>query len=52
MNKENAIEIMIEKVEEIERDRLSHNIDPGKQRQEAVNAILKALKGVQITNEN
>ena len=52
MNNETAIKLMIEKVEIIERDRLSHNIDPSKQKQEAVNAILKALKGVQITNEN
>lgn len=52
MNKEDAIKAMIEKVETIERDRLSHNIDPSKQKQEAVNAILKALKGVQIDHAN
>ena len=43
---------MIAKVEEIERDRLSHNIDPTKQKQEAVTAILKALKGGQIDHAN
>ena len=52
MTKEEAVQVMIKKVEEIERDRLSHNIDPTKQKQEAVTAILKALKGVKIDHAN
>lgn len=52
MTKEEAVKEMIEKIEAIERDRLSHNIEPSKQKQEAVTAILKALKGVQIDHAN
>ena len=52
MTKEEAVKEMIKMVEAIERDRLSHNIDPSKQKQEAVTAILKAMKGVQIDHAN
>lgn len=54
MTKEEAIAYMIGKVEEIERDRLAANfsIDATRQKKETVNGILKALKEVQIDNEN
>ena len=52
MTKKEAVKVMIKQVEAIERERLSHNIDPTKQKQEAVAAILKALKGVQIDHAN
>lgn len=48
MTKEEAVNVMIEKIEEIERKRLSHNIDPKKQKQDVVDAILKALRAVKI----
>ena len=54
MTKEEAVAFMIAKVEEIERERLAahFSIDPTKQKKEAVEGILKALKGVQIEDEN
>jgi hypothetical protein len=52
MTKEQAIEYMISKIEELERERLSHQPDPNKQRQETVDAIIKAIKGVEIDNAN
>jgi hypothetical protein len=52
MTKQKAIDFMIKKVEELERDRLSHQPDPNKQKQEAVDAIIKAVKGVEIGNAN
>lgn len=54
MTKEEAVVYMISKVEEVERDRLaSHfSIDPTKQKKEAVDGILKALKEVQLDNED
>jgi hypothetical protein len=50
MTKEEAIKLMISKVEELERDRLSQQADATKQRQEIVEAIVKAVKGVAIEN--
>ena len=54
MNKADAIAHMISKVEEIERERLAahFSIDPAKQKKEAVDGIIKALKEVQIDDEN
>ena len=52
MTKEEAVNVMIEKIEEIERKRLSNDIDPNKQKKEAVGEIIKALKGVQIDHAN
>jgi|GEM_PF-2446913 len=54
MTKEQAIAFMISKVEEIERDRLAahFSIDPTKQKKEAVDGIIKALKEVEIDDEN
>lgn len=54
MNKEEAIAHMISKVEEIERERLRAHflIDATKQKKEAVDGILKALKGVTIDDED
>jgi hypothetical protein len=52
MTKQEAIDFMIKKVEELELDRLSHQPDPNKQKQEAVDAIIKAVKGVEIDNAN
>lgn len=54
MNKSEAIAHMISKVEEIERERLSahFSIDATKQKKEAVDGILKALKEVTIDDEN
>ena len=54
MNKEAAIEYMIGKVEEIERERLAANflVDATRDKKEAVDGILKALKGVTIDNED
>lgn len=48
MTKEEAIKEMIIRIEEIERERLaSHlSIDPNRQKKEAVNSILKALREV------
>jgi hypothetical protein len=50
MTKEEAIKLMISKVEELERDRLSQQADATKQKQEIVEAIVKAVKGVAIEN--
>ena len=54
MNKAEAIAHMILKVEEIERERLAANfsIDANKQKKEAVDGILKALKEVKIDDED
>ena len=52
MTKQEAINFMIKKVEELERDRLSYEPDPNKQKQEVVDAIIKAVKGVTIDNAN
>lgn len=54
MTKEQAVDFMIKKVEEIERERLAahFSIDPTKQKKEAVDGILKALKGVEIDHED
>jgi len=54
MTKEQAIAFMISKVEEIERDRLAahFSIDPTKQKKEAVDGIIKALKEVEVDDEN
>ena len=50
MTKEEAIKLMISKVEELERDHLSQQADATKQKQEIVEAIVKAVKGVAIEN--
>jgi hypothetical protein len=50
MTKEEAVEFMIKKVEELERDRLSQQADASKQKQEIVEAIVKAIKGVAVEN--
>ena len=47
MTKEEAVKFMISKVEELERDRLSQQADSNR-RQEIVDAIVKAVKGVAI----
>lgn len=54
MNKQEAITLMIAKIEEIEKERLrAHlSIDPTKQKKEAVEAILKALKELEVEDEN
>lgn len=54
MTKEEAIAFMISKVEEIERDRLAahFSIDSTKQKKEAVDGIIKALKEVEVVDEN
>ncbi len=54
MNKSDAIAHMISKVEEIERERLAahFSIDATKQKKEAVDGIIKALKEVAIDDEN
>ena len=54
MTKDEAIAYMIQRVEEIERERMAahFSIDPNKQKKEVVDSIMKELKGVQISNEN
>ena len=54
MTREQAIAFMISKVEEIERDRLAahFSIDPTKQKKEDVDGIIKALKEVEVDDEN
>ena len=54
MTKDEAVQYMIKKVEEIERERLAahFSIDPAKQKKETVDGIIKALKEVQIDDEN
>lgn len=54
MNKQDAINHMISKIEEIEKERLrAHfSIDATKQKKEAVEAILKAIKEVEIDDED
>ena len=54
MTKQDAIKHMISKVEEIERKRLAVHlsIDATRQKKEAVDGILKALKEVKIDDEN
>ncbi len=54
MTKEEAISYMIKKVEEVERERLAahFSIDATRQKKEAVEGILKALRGVELDHEN
>ena len=54
MNKAAAKDYMISKVEEIERKRLAahFSIEATKEKKEAVEAILKELKGVTIDDED
>ena len=54
MTKDEAIAHMISKVEEIERERLAahFSIDANQQKKEAVDGIIKALKEVQVENED
>ena len=54
MTKQDAISHMISEIENIEKERLRVNfsIDPTTQKKEVVDAILKALKGVEIDNED
>jgi hypothetical protein len=52
MTKQEAVDFMIKKVEELERDSLSLQNDPTKLKQEAVEAIMKAVKGVEVENAN
>ena len=54
MNKEQAVEYMIKKVEIIERERLAahFSIDATKQKKEAVDSIIKALKEVELEHED
>ena len=54
MNKEQAVEYMIKKVETIERERLAahFSIDATKQKKEAVDSIIKALKEVELEHED
>ena len=54
MTKQDAIKHMISKVEEVERERLAahFSIDANKQKKEAVDGILKALREVKIDDEN
>ena len=54
MNREQAVEHMIKKVETIERERLAahFSIDATKQKKEAVDSIIKALKEVELEHED
>ena len=54
MNKEEAVKVMIEKVFEIERERIAmqSDIDASKYKKESVERILHALKGVEIDHED
>ena len=54
MTKEEAISFMIAEVEKIERERLAENfsIDATKQKKGPVDAILKAIRGVKLDNED
>lgn len=54
MTKEEAVAFMIARVEEIERDRMAAHlsIDATKQKKEAVEGILKALKEVRLDDED
>ena len=54
MTKQDAIKYMISKVEGVERERLAahFSIDANKQKKEAVDGILKALREVKIDDEN
>ena len=54
MNKMEAVAVMVKKVEEIERERIAAHlsIEPNQQKKEVVDRIYKALKGVEIENED
>ena len=54
MTKIEAIAYMIEKVEEIEKERLAahFSIDATKQKKEAVDGIIRAIKEVEFDNED
>lgn len=54
MTKEEAMKFMVDKIIDIERDRLSEDLsaDPNKTKKEAVNSILKELNGVAFDNED
>lgn len=54
MTKQEAVAYMVEKIEEIERERLAAHLslDPTKQKKAAVDSILKVLKGVQFESED
>lgn len=51
MNKNEAIDFMINEVERIEHERLAENmsIDPNKQKKAAVDNILKSLNSIKFT---
>ena len=54
MTKKEAMDFLVERIVEIERERLAENfsIDATKQKKEPVEKILKALKEVELDNEN
>jgi len=54
MNKEDAVKVMIEKVFEIERERLAmqNDIESNKYKKESTERILSALKEVDIDHED
>lgn len=54
MTKDEAVEFMISKVEEIERERIAAKFssNANMQKKLAVDAILKAIEGVTFNDEN
>lgn len=55
MTKQEAVQYMVEKIEEIERDRLAANlavVDENKAKKETVEKIIKELKGLEFDYED
>ena len=52
MTKNKAVDFMITKIIEIERERISSHLEPTKNKNDAVNKILDVLDEVEIRDEN
>lgn len=55
MNKQEAVQYMVKKIEEIERDRLAANlavVDDNRAKKETVEKIIKELKGLEFDYED
>ena len=54
MTKDEAVAVMIEEVEQIERDRIAMNfhIDANQKKKETVDLIIKTLRELKINDEN
>ena len=54
MTKDEAVQYMVKKIEDIERDRIASpmSIEPNQKKKEVVDLIIKALKEVNLDHED